>query len=76
MYEAMVINLGALVAVMCLSMVLMLKVKVPLLNIVFGLLLVIMAWNIGTLPGSPYIQLMATFFGLFTVVESLRSVNY
>ncbi len=74
MYEAMVINLGAVVALMCLSLVLMLKVKVPLLNIVFGLLLILMVWNIGALPGSPFIQLMATFFGIFTVAESIRGV--
>lgn len=74
MYEASVINLGAVVAMMCISLVLMLKVKVPLLNIVFGLLLVLMAWSIGTLPGSPYIELMATFFGIFTVAESVRGV--
>lgn len=76
MYEAIIINFVALAFAMVLNLVLMFKVRVPALNIVAGLLLCIMAWGIGTLPASPWLQIMATFFGIFTVAESTKGVIY
>jgi len=76
MYEEIIINFVVLAFVMVLNLILMFKVRVPAVNIVAGLLLVIMAWGIGTLPASPWLPLMATFFGIFTVAEATRDVMY
>lgn len=76
MYEAMIINMVLVLAIMVLNLVLMLKVKVPVLNIVSGIILILMAWGIGALPGAPWFPLLATFFGIFTVAESTKGVIY
>lgn len=74
MFEETILNFVVVMAIISVNLILSLKAKIPILNIVSGLFLILITWSIGILPASPYFQLLATFIGIFTVYQSVTAV--